>query len=156
MCAPGPNHDFGFCIESKKNLKWPCPPTASVAELVRDHYALEWVSARLHFLSGVLMFVLGVGIRAWVTIGCPVIAKAALGIVLSASLLCAAFLQDLQDNDCNLVEGLIQMPLKYLRLLAQRARKKPLFAVALAVSIATNLYLVGSVPHVVRYLQGTM
>ena len=38
------------------------------------------------------------GLRAWVTIACPVFAKAALGVIVSSALLCVSFIEHLQQG----------------------------------------------------------
>jgi len=52
------------------------------------------MAVRWHFLSGVLFFLIGIGLRAWISIACPVVAKVALGIILSSATLCVAFVQE--------------------------------------------------------------
>ena len=65
--------------------------TSGVSDLLRRGYDLEWTTARLNFLSGLIMFAVASGLRARVSIACPVFARAALGIIVSATLLCLAF-----------------------------------------------------------------
>ena len=124
--------------------------TESVAALLKEYYDLEWTGARWHFLSGVLMFVLGIGLRAWVTIHCPIIAVAALGIIASGSLLCTAFMEEMQQGD--VLDGIFKLPFRYMKLLWQRAKGKPLFAMAFAVSAVTNVYILVKLPHIIGYL----
>jgi hypothetical protein len=125
--------------------------TSSVGQLLRQDYELEWVGCRWHFLSGVLMFVVGIGLRAWITIGCPVIAKAALGIIVSAALLCLAFIQDLKQGG-EMVNGFFKLPVRYVQLLLARAKSKPLFALAFVAGSLTNIYILSKLPHIVKYL----
>lgn len=123
--------------------------TSSVSELLQDHYYLEWISCRWHFLSGVLMFVVGIGIRAWVTISCPIVAQAALGIIVSCALLCVAFISDLPVD---LLDGFLKLPFRYMQLLVSRAQRKPLFALAVTAATITKLYVISKIPHIVYYL----
>ena len=128
----------------------PVKKTSSVSQLLKEEFALEWIGARWHFLTGVLMFVVGVGMRAWITIACPVVAKAALGIIISSTLLCVAFLDDLQQHE--VTEGLLHLPWNYLRVLWARAVAKPLFGVAFLASILANGYILWKMPHIIQYL----
>lgn len=124
--------------------------TTNVSELLKNYYNLEWIATRYHFLNGVLMFIIGIGIRAWVTISCPIIAQGALGIIVSSTLLCLAFIQELQPVD--ILDGCLRLPIKYIQLLWNRAKQRPIFALALLMSIITNVYIISKIPHVVHYL----
>jgi hypothetical protein len=129
--------------------------TTSVQALLAQEYDLEWVSVRLHFLQGALFFLMGIGFRAWISIGCPVIAKAALGLIVSATLLCLAFVQDLDSSSGEgLLEGAWSLPIRYVKLVVQRIteKKRPLFALALTVVTMTSLYIVSKIPHLVHFL----
>lgn len=126
-------------------------PTSSVAQLIRDKYHLEWIGTRWHFLSGVLMFVVGLGLRAWVTISCPVFAKAALGVIVSSALLCVAFIEHSQQGG-ELLDGFVKLPFKYIQLFLERAKGNPLFALAFVAGAVTNIYILAKVPHIVHYL----
>jgi hypothetical protein len=136
------------------------PMTKSVSELLRTRYDLEWVTVRLHFFTGILCFIVGIGLRAWVTIGCPVIAKAALGLILSATVLCLAFMQEMEVNEASssssssgsFLEGVVQLPFRYVMLLMRRASRKPLFAAALALSTTTFGYILYKIPHIMKWL----
>lgn len=44
------------------------------------------------------MFVIGIGIRACITVECPIIAKTALGIVLSSPVFCLASVEELEQS----------------------------------------------------------
>ncbi|CAB9496768.1 expressed unknown protein [Seminavis robusta] len=147
----------GTVASSALANKCPFVKTASVSEFLNANYPLEWAACRFHFLSGVLLFVLGVGMRAWITVACPVFAKASLGAVITTSLLCVAFVQDLYERidgftGCGQVDSFYNLPIRYLRLLAQKALKKPMFAAAFVSMLATYGYLFFQAPHVIRYL----
>ena len=127
------------------------PKTKSVSDLLEQSYAFEWITARLHFLMGVMYFVLGMGFRAWITIACPIIAKAALGTILSAALLCVAVVMEVETTQA-FVGNFFTMPWKFTKLFAARAKRKPLFALALALSATTGGYILYQTPHVLTYL----
>jgi hypothetical protein len=130
------------------------PKTYSVNELIQQHYELEWASTRFHFLSGVLYFVVGIGLRAWVSIACPVIAKAAVGIILSCTLLCVAFIQEAESKgpSASCMDGVLQLPLRYCTALFRRARTRPLFTAALLMSLTSWGYTLANIPHVIHFL----
>lgn len=139
----------------------PCPKTSSVAELIEQSYAFEWVAARWHFLSGLVTFILGIGLRAWISISCPLIAKSALSIILSSAFMCLAFIQETQDRvkaddgqgtEARLLDGVVGLPLQYLKLLGKKSLKSPLFALAFAGFITTTGYTLMITPHLVRWL----
>jgi hypothetical protein len=131
------------------------PKTYSVNELIRQHYELEWASTRFHFFSGVLYFIVGIGLRAWVSIACPVIAKAAVGIISSCTLLCVAFIQEAETKkgpSASCMDGVLQLPLRYCAALFRRARTRPLFTAALVMSLTTWGYTLANIPHVIHFL----
>ena len=127
------------------------PKTKTVSELLEQCYEFEWIASRLHFLVGVLYFVLGIGFRAWITISCPVIAKAALGTILSATMLCVAVAMELESTQA-LVGNLFTLPWRFSKLFVIRARSKPLFTSALALSATTGAYIFFQIPHIVKYM----
>lgn len=122
----------------------------SLREYLRDHLDLEWVSARIHFLGGVLLFSLATGLRAWISIACPVVAKAALGIILSSTVLCLSFLAQLEGGTFS--DGFFKLPLRYAKALVKRSKHSKMFAASFVCSLATMFYIIGSVPHVYMYL----
>ncbi|KAJ1445361.1 hypothetical protein M885DRAFT_550207 [Pelagophyceae sp. CCMP2097] len=122
-------------------------PAESLAGFVDAHYALEWAAARLAFLFGILSFTTAVGLRAWVTIGCPIIAKAAVGIIASSALLALAFIQE--HNDYGSLAGL---PARFAGLLLAKTTGSPLFALAGGALVSTAAYLAYELPHVCRWL----
>ena len=130
------------------------PKTArSVAEYIRQYYDLEWVTARFHFLGGLLLFIFASGLRAWISIACPVVAKAALGIILSSTLLAMAFIDAVERTQFS-TRGLVGLPLRYVQLLGQKIKRMegPWFLVAAASAVVTMVYLGLNVAHVYKYL----
>jgi hypothetical protein len=129
------------------------PKSKTLSGFISANYALAWASARFHFLVGVLWFVMGLGLRAWVTIGCPIFARAALGLISSATLLCVAFIQDMGATE----EGqesfnFLMLPFRYVQLFFQKAKGNPLFAAALVMYSITFGYVLYKAPHVWHYL----
>jgi len=127
--------------------------TRSVAEYLNQNYDLEWVTARLHFLSGMLLFVIGSGLRAWITIGCPVIAKVALGIIVSGTLLALSFIDSVERAQFS-KKGMIALPVRFVKLLLERVRKfeGPWFLASLVSAVVTAVYLVSKLEHITSYL----
>ena len=121
----------------------------SLGDFLRRYYYLEYVTTRWNFLSGVVAFVAGVGVRAWISIDCPVIARGALAICGSGSLLALAFVE---ENSHRTGEASVAaLPLVYARLLARRAAESRVFAAAAAASLLTAVYVAWAIPHVVAY-----
>jgi len=141
----------------------------SLSDFVAAHYELEWIATRVHFFAGVLAFALGSGIRAWIFVACPVVAKACLFLILSATTLAVAFLQEndglistsssgvVTSNNSNKYLNIgnwlgIRTVCRYWRLLWGRAIRNPWFAAALVFSALTHCYILGNVRHVYVYL----
>lgn len=114
--------------------------TKSVGDLLDREYSLEWTAVQFFFLAGLGCFAIGSGLRAWVTIACPIFSKASLGMIISATLLCLAFVRDTSryGND----NMLVKIPLQLVKLLFQRAKKDGMFALALVTYLITWIYIV--------------
>lgn len=124
------------------------PKATSLQAFLQSHLELEFLAVRWHFLSGVLFFLLATGLRAWISIACPIVAKAALGIILSSATLCVAFVQDAETT---MLDGIVQLPFKFLSRLSRRIHN-PLFALAFVGSIVSTVYILYNIPHFVHYL----
>ena len=138
---------------------------------MRRYFDLEWIAVRLNFFVGVLSFVgtsvceesarssvsrpaqvTAIGLRAWQTIACPVVAKITLYTVISGSLTALAFVRSNEDCGGDLNDAFFRLPYLYARAMAKRARQNSMFAVA-GLSVAfTWGYLIWSVPHIVGYM----
>jgi len=121
---------------------------ASLGDYIRDNLELEWTTARLHFLSGILLFVVGSGLRAWVSIACSVVALASLGIIASSTLLAFAFISKVEVGHGG---GIFQLAQNYIRLLVGQSRKDPLFAMAFLCSAMTWIYIAFQSPHIIHF-----
>ena len=120
--------------------------------------------------------VTAIGLRAWQTIACPVVAKITLYTVISGSLTALAFVRSNEDCGGDLNDAFFKLPFVsrvlaetesrrwrggnrptqrrylYARAMAKRARQNSMFAVA-GLSVAfTWGYLLWSVPHIVGYM----
>ena len=96
--------------------------------------------------------VTAIGLRAWQTIACPVVAKITLYTVISGSLTALAFVRSNEDCGGDLNDAFFRLPYLYARAVAKRARQNSMFAVA-GLSVAfTWGYLLWSVPHIVGYM----
>ena len=119
--------------------------------------------------------VTAIGLRAWQTIACPVVAKITLYTVISGSLTALAFVRSNEDCGGDLNDAFFKLPFVsrvlaetesrrwrgnrptrrrylYARAMAKRARQNSMFAVA-GLSVAfTWGYLLWSVPHIVAYM----
>ena len=145
----------------------------SVESFMRRYFDLEWIAVRLNFFVGVLSFVrpvwnlnsrhgvgailmsaqvTAIGLRAWQTIACPVVAKITLYTVISGSLTALAFVRSNEDCGGDLNDAFFRLPYLYARAMMKRARQNSMFAVA-GLSVAfTWGYLLWSVPHIIAYM----
>ena len=165
----------------------------SVEAFMRRYFDLEWIAVRLNFFVGVLSFVgtsvceksarssvsrpaqvTAIGLRAWQTIACPVVAKITLYTVISGSLTALAFVRSNEDCGGDLNDAFFKLPCVsrvlaetesrrwrnrptqrrylYARAMMKRARQNSMFAVA-GLSVAfTWGYLAWSIPHIVGYM----
>jgi len=119
-------------------------PTTSLHSFIREEYDFEWVSILTNFFAGMISFVLASGIRAWVVLSCPVTARAALGIIVSSTLLAVSFLK---ESFLRRDESLFSLPAEYTRYLLQKALHSPLFAVSVILLTATYAYIAIKIPH---------
>eukprot|EP00580_Thalassiosira_gravida_P000950 CAMPEP_0201615962 /NCGR_PEP_ID=MMETSP0492-20130828/32691_1 /ASSEMBLY_ACC=CAM_ASM_000837 /TAXON_ID=420259 /ORGANISM="Thalassiosira gravida, Strain GMp14c1" /LENGTH=266 /DNA_ID=CAMNT_0048083793 /DNA_START=26 /DNA_END=826 /DNA_ORIENTATION=- len=124
--------------------------TKSVGDLLELDYSLEWITARFFFLTGTGCFSVGSGIRAWITIGCPIFARASLGMIISATLLSFAFVRDTSRHGKDKL--LHKLPVKFVKLLIQKAKKDWMFALSLLVYSITWTYIIVNAPHVWMWL----
>ena len=62
-------------------------PADTATKWIEANCELEWVACQVHFVAGVLGLTLMVALRAWVSIACPKLALAALGVISSILLL---------------------------------------------------------------------
>ena len=126
-------------------------PSTSLNDFLMQHCELEWLCTRLHFIGGVLLFSLGIGLRAWVTVSCPVFGKTAMGVILSSTLLCLSFWRDL-DHESNSLMSLVTLPWKYYQAAWKKSKSNRLFAVTLIFWASTLTYMLVNLPHVAKYL----
>jgi len=101
----------------------------SVEAFMRRYFDLEWIAVRLNFFVGVLSFVgtsvceksarssvsrpaqvTAIGLRAWQTIACPVVAKITLYTVISGSLTALAFVRSNEDCGGDLNDAFFKLP----------------------------------------------
>mmetsp|Transcript_18525 Transcript_18525/g.27998 ORF Transcript_18525/g.27998 Transcript_18525/m.27998 type:complete len:267 (-) Transcript_18525:4-804(-) len=122
----------------------------STTNYIEKFFLLEWTATKFHFFSGVLAFVVGAGLRAWTTIGCPIVARAALGIIASSTALAMTFLNSLWEEGGEV--GVLKLPFTYVSLLWKKCRRSVAFALAMIVNVVTALYIIGNIPHVYKYL----
>ena len=127
----------------------PTELTKSTRELLANKYDFEWVSARLHFLMGILFFAIGTGMRAWVSISCPVFALSAVGLIASSTLFCLAVIDEREREGGS---SLLAVPFKFLKLMLTRIKSDFLFGLSFALATATGIYILLNVPHIYHYL----
>jgi len=125
----------------------------TLSDFMEQNYDLEWTTTKLHFFAGILTFVFGSGIRSWIAISCPVVAKAALLLILSATALAISFLEE-GDAGCSNDKPLklIRLAIKYWRLMFQKSLRNPWFGISFLLSLVTYGYILMNVNHVYQYL----
>ncbi len=137
------------------------PKTSSVGELLNQNFELEWTAARLFFNAGLMMFAAGAGLRSWISIGCPVFANAALGFILSSTILCIAFMREMEralmvdDEGNHTSSNLFTICLRFVSLLVKHSRQQPLFALSALIASITGGYIILKTPHIIHYLTAT-
>lgn len=127
----------------------------SLIQFLNDNYELEWTTARLFFLSGLLLFSMSLGLRAWVAISCPIVARTALGLIISSTFFCLACIQDIESKmtaGSNKHRSLIHMPFRFCTMMTRKATQAPLFALAVIIASISFTYIGSNVLHLVKYL----
>ena len=124
--------------------------TRSTQDLLDSSYNFEWITTKLHFLMGILLFVTASGLRAWVSISCSVFAKAAVGLIASSTIFCLAVIDE-RERENN--SSLLKIPFKFFRLMIGRIKRvEPLFAVSFVLGAGTFLFILAKAPHIYHYL----
>ena len=128
---------------------------ACLADYIEEYFDLSWVTARWNFLAGIFSFVVGMGIRAWMVVTCPIFGKAALGIIASSTILAVGFVEDneRQRRSNGVSKGLLGLTIRYVISMLKKAAKDPLFAFGCFLSLVTWGYVVYNLPHVWQYLE---
>lgn len=124
-------------------------PTKSLDEFIKESYDFEWITILANFFFGMLSFVFASGIRAWISIACPIVAQAALGVIVSSTLLAVSFLNEAYHKRG---ESIVRLPIDYDRYLIQHARRSPLYAMAVILTVTTYAYIAIKIPHIYSFL----
>ena len=106
------------------------------------------------WLAGWLLPVFSLpGIRAYISIACPIIAKSAVGLVVSAILVCVAFMSKTQRHRARYIDRQERnIPWTYLQTLIETSTQYPIFGIALVLGVMTKLYIVYHIPHIITNL----
>ena len=119
---------------------------------IERHYPAEWTTVNFHFLAGIVSFSVASGLRAWLTIVCPVLGLVTLGIISSGTLLSLAFVQDIERQSGS-SRSLWRMPMDQFKLLWQFCCKRNLlYTLAALVYLTTMVYAIVKIPHLYHYL----
>ena len=127
------------------------PPATSLVEWVGQHYDAEWTTVKFNFITGIVSFTLAAALRAKLTMVCPVLAAACVGVLISSTLLSLAFVDDMEGSVHN-GQGLFHLPLKMLQVTWRLSTKSPLFALAALSYAVTFLFVAIKIPHLYVYL----
>ncbi|KAK7237529.1 hypothetical protein SO694_00099029 [Aureococcus anophagefferens] len=125
----------------------------SLGAFLRRNFELEYVATRLNFYVGLTSFLVALGVRAWISIACPVVARAALLVSFSGALLGLAFVDDNTHPQNDI--AVHQLPWRYAQLLARKAASSPAYAAAAAASLLSMGYVAWAIPHVAAYARAT-
>eukprot|EP00563_Minutocellus_polymorphus_P018585 CAMPEP_0197715648 /NCGR_PEP_ID=MMETSP1434-20131217/770_1 /TAXON_ID=265543 /ORGANISM="Minutocellus polymorphus, Strain CCMP3303" /LENGTH=277 /DNA_ID=CAMNT_0043299829 /DNA_START=48 /DNA_END=878 /DNA_ORIENTATION=- len=121
-----------------------------LSDYIEEYFDLSWVTARWNFLAGIFSFVVGQGMRAWLTVGCPIFGKAALGVMVSSTIFAVGFIEDNERKrrSGGVSKGLLGLTIKYFTSMLKKATKDPLFALGSLLSAVTWGYVAYNLPHV--------
>lgn len=132
------------------------PQFTNLSAWIRHYYYAEWTTVKFQFITGILAFSTASGVRAWVTMGCPVMATVSVGGIVSATLLSMAFGAELERKiHGNGGMSFWKMPLEQVRVLYNytiREGGNPLFLAGLVCYLATLVYAAVKIPHLYHYL----
>ena len=128
----------------------------SLGQFLDESYELEWTAARLFFLSGLISFSIAVGLRAWITISCPIISWTALGCILSSAIYCLAFIQNVERKiatQSNLPESIMHLPSRFCTLMARNISQSSLFTLASMIAIISFGFMSVNIPGIIISLE---
>uniref|UniRef100_A0A7S4STU6 Uncharacterized protein n=1 Tax=Ditylum brightwellii TaxID=49249 RepID=A0A7S4STU6_9STRA len=131
----------------------PARLSTSVQQYIDDNYALEWMMVKSHFYYGTLAFVVGTAFRAWVSITCPVVGNAIVGILSSLTVISISTLLEKSRNQGG-GKPFRQNVVCYLKLLLAKGKSSPLFGAGAILWATTVAYIFVKFPHVYLYLSG--
>ena len=128
---------------------------ACLADYIEEYFDLSWVTARWNFLAGIFSFVVGMGIRAWLVVTCPIFGNAALGIIASSTILAVGFVEDNERarRGDGVSKGLLGLTIRYFTAMLKKAAKNKMFALGCLLSAVTWGYVALNLPHVWQYLE---
>jgi len=124
----------------------------SVGDYIDEHCALEWMMVRSAFFYGSLAFMVGSAFRAWISIACPIMGRAVVGILSSISITALSYITDKVrvDNGRPLGES-VQL---YVREIGRRTKRNPLFGIGVSLFVISVSYLIVKLPHMYSYIVG--
>lgn len=128
----------------------------SLGQFLNQSYELEWTTMRLFFSSGLLLFSIAAGLRAWVTFACPVVARAMLGFVISAIIYSLGFIQRVESKigaQSDLHKNIIHLPFRFFAIIVRNTFQAPSFAVATIIALLSLTYVLINIPMIVRHLE---
>ena len=119
---------------------------ATLMDWMQQYHGGEWTTVQCQFLTGICTFSTAVALRAWITMICPVLATASVGILASSTLLALAFFEMAER------QPLWRLWWQQYRVLAKAARTSPLFGLAALCYFVTLVYTACRIPHLYQYL----
>ena len=124
--------------------------STSVVQWMHTYFNGEWVTVQCQFISGICTFALAVALRSWISMVCPVLANACVGILISSTLLALAFVDHMEKSAGR--GTLLRLPIQQVHNLIRYSRTSPFFIAATLSYITTMVYMALRVPHLLHYL----
>lgn len=122
----------------------------SVRDYVDEHYLIEWMMVRSSFFYGALAFIVGSAFRAWISIECPLLGRAVVGILSSISIISLSYIMDKIRLQCG--RPLHESALLYLKEVVRRTKRNPLFGIGVSLWVFSVTYLLVKLPHMYYFL----
>ena len=122
----------------------------SVGDYIDEHYALEWMMVRSHFFYGAFAFIVGSTFRAYVSIECPILGKAIVGILSSISLISMSYIIDRIRVQSE--QPFRQTFRRFLKEIAKNMKTRPCFGIGVLIWLISVSYLLVKIPHMYWYL----
>lgn len=125
--------------------------THSLSDFFDKSYELEWMTVRSSFMSGLIMFSIGSGLRSWISISCNGIAKVAVGLIATSTCLCIGFIHGSFHKD-EKSGSMLNIPFRFVRLILKKSRHNLFFALATVLGLYTTIHFGIELPRLVDHL----
>mmetsp|Transcript_10360 Transcript_10360/g.10439 ORF Transcript_10360/g.10439 Transcript_10360/m.10439 type:complete len:269 (+) Transcript_10360:83-889(+) len=122
--------------------------TSTLEEFLEKNLDLEWTSLRVNFILGLVGFAVMCGMRAWLSLVCPIFAKVGLFLIITAVISMSAFINDTLGDT-----SLPALFWRYTVLVLERLKRgKIMFILSFLFTIYTMAYTTWAYNHTYHYL----